>query len=89
MISSLKTPYSGFYIEDFQVNQPISNIVNAINCLQVFTECGLGLKYCSEKKPCPFHYEYKEVRTKMLNTFQKTTVKKLAANLENGMSLIK
>lgn len=89
VISSLKGPYGGFFIEDFQLSQPIINIVNAIDGLQAFTGCGLGLKYCSEKKPCPFHYEYKDVRTRMLNTFQKTTVKKLAANLEKGMALVK
>jgi Rrf2 family protein len=89
VISSLKGPYGGFFIEDFQLQQPILNIVNAIDGLQAFTGCGLGLKFCSETKPCPFHYEYKEVRTKMLNTFQKTTVKKLAANLDKGMSLVK
>ncbi|HZG71069.1 MAG TPA: Rrf2 family transcriptional regulator [Chondromyces sp.] len=89
IVSSLKGPYGGFFIEDYQLEQPILNIVNAVDGLQVFTACGLGLKYCSEKKPCPFHYEYKEVRNRMLNTFQKTTIRKLAANLDDGMSLIK
>jgi Rrf2 family protein len=88
IISSLKGPYGGFFIEEFQLQQPILNIVNAIDGLQAFTGCGLGLKFCSEKTPCPFHYEYKEVRTKMLNTFKETTVELLAANLEKGMALI-
>lgn len=88
VISSLKGPYGGFFIEDFQLQQPLLNVVNAIDGLQAFTGCGLGLKFCSETKPCPFHYEYKDVRTRMLNTFKETTVQKLAANLEKGMALI-
>jgi Rrf2 family protein len=88
IISSLKGPYGGFFIEEFQLQQPILNIVNAIDGLQAFTGCGLGLKFCSEKKPCPFHYEYKDVRTRMLNTFKETTVQLLAENLEKGMALI-
>ena len=88
VISSLKGPYGGFFIEEFQLQQPILNIVNAIDGLQAFTGCGLGLKFCSEKKPCPFHFEYNEVRTRMLNTFKDTTVQLLAENLEKGMALI-
>lgn len=88
VISSLKGPYGGFFIEEFQLQQPLLNIVNAIDGLQAFTGCGLGLKFCSETKPCPFHYEYKEVRTRMLDTFKNTTVEMLAANLERGMALI-
>jgi Rrf2 family protein len=89
IVSSLKGPYGGFFIEDYQLEQPILNIVNAVDGLHAFTGCGLGLKYCSEVRPCPFHFEYKEVRTRMLNTFKTTTVQKLASNLDKGMTLIK
>src|SRR6185437_13364347 len=53
VISSLKGPHGGFFIEPFQLEQPVINIVNAVDGLSVFKECGLGLKQCSETYPCP------------------------------------
>lgn len=84
IITSLKGPYGGFFIEDYQLNVPIINIVNAIDGLQVFSSCGLGMKQCNAKKPCPFHEEYAILRTKMKDTFEKTTVKMLAEKLHDG-----
>jgi Rrf2 family protein len=84
VITSLKGPYGGFFIEEHQAAQPILNIVHAIDGLQVFSACGLGLKQCSEKRPCPFHDDYKLLREKMLSTFRRMTIKKLAKNLEQG-----
>jgi len=88
IITSLKGPYGGFFIEEHQVTQPILNIVHAIDGLQVFSACGLGLKQCSEKRPCPFHDDYKLLREKMLSTFRRMTIKKLAKNLEQGYSFL-
>ena len=84
IITSLKGPYGGFFIEEHQLDVPILNIVNAIDGLQVFRSCGLGLKKCSSKNPCPFHHDYEILRNAMVSTFEKTTIKILAKNLENG-----
>jgi Rrf2 family protein len=88
IITSLKGPYGGFFMESHQLNEPILAVVRAIDGLQVFTSCGLGLKQCSEKHPCPLHNEYKSLRQKMLHTFEKMTIKKLAKNLEQGASFL-
>lgn len=84
IITSLKGPYGGFFIEEHQLDAPILNIVQAIDGLQVFTSCGLGLKQCSAKHPCPFHNEYEVLRNKMRETFEKTTIKKLAKKIDSG-----
>jgi Rrf2 family iron-sulfur cluster assembly transcriptional regulator len=84
IITSLKGPYGGFFIEDYQLDVSILNIVNAIDGLQIFKSCGLGLKKCSELNPCPFHNDYKILRETMLSTFEKTTIRALAQNLEDG-----
>ena len=88
IITSLKGPYGGFYIEQDQLEQPVINIVNAIDGLAVFRECGLGLKNCSAKHPCPMHDEYAEVRNKLLQTFQQTTIGQLAQGLKTGTAYI-
>jgi len=88
VITSLKGPYGGFYIEQFQLEQPIINIINAIDGLSIFKECGLGLKQCSEIYPCPMHFQYKIARDALSNAFQNTTVGKLAREINGGTSFI-
>lgn len=88
VLSSLKGPYGGFFIEHHQMGQPVINIVNAVDGLSVFKECGLCLKQCSESHPCPMHKEYKLVRNKLLTTFEETTIAKLVNTLNEGNSYI-
>ncbi|GEO05036.1 hypothetical protein AAE02nite_27000 [Adhaeribacter aerolatus] len=89
IITSLKGPYGGFYIEDFQLEQPVINIVNAIDGMAVFRECGLGLKRCSELHPCPMHDKFKAARETLRQVFQETTIRQLASALQEGTSFIK
>ncbi len=88
IITSLKGPYGGFFIEEFQLEQPVINIVNAIDGMSVFRECGLGLKKCSETHPCPMHDQYKIARDALLDAFQNTTIRQLALTVNNGGSFI-
>lgn len=88
IITSLKGPHGGFYMEESQLDQPVINIVNAIDGMAVFYECGLGLKQCSETHPCPLHDKYKIARDALVNTFQHTTIRKLAEELKAGTSFI-
>ncbi|SDM22739.1 Rrf2 family protein [Daejeonella rubra] len=89
IITSLKGPYGGFYIEDYQLEQPVINIVNAIDGMSVFQECGLGLKQCSATHPCPMHDQYKIARDALLDAFQNTTIGQLAEQVNEGGSYIK
>lgn len=88
VITSLKGPYGGFFIEKYQLEQPIVNIVNAIDGMSVFRECGLGLKNCSEVHPCPMHFKYKAARESLLHAFQETTIGQLANDLNAGGSFL-
>jgi Rrf2 family iron-sulfur cluster assembly transcriptional regulator len=88
IITSLKGPYGGFYIQDYQLEQPVINIVRAIDGLDVFRECGLGLKQCSEIRPCPMHEQYKIAREALLKAFQETTIGQLAYEVSEGSSFI-
>lgn len=88
IVTSLKGPYGGFFIEEFQLEQPVINIVNAIDGMSVFRECGLGLKKCSETHPCPMHDQYKIARDALLDAFQGTTIRQLALTVNNGGSFI-
>ena len=89
IITSLKGPYGGFYIEEFQLEQPVIHVVNAIDGLAIFRVCGLGLKQCSETHPCPMHDRFKFARETVRDVFQQTTIRQLADKLNVGSSYIK
>ena len=84
IVTSVKGPYGGFYCEKPQLKVPVINIVNAIDGLQVFKECVLGLHDCSDDHPCPMHHQYAHTRNNMFKSFQETTIGGLALNVNNG-----
>lgn len=88
LINSLKGPSGGFYISKDQQNQPISNIVEAIEGDQIFKGCGLGLSQCSAAHPCPIHDEYKVARDLIEKLFREKKVKDLCDPVTNGLAFL-
>lgn len=62
LLQSAKGPNGGFYLEGEFTKCSIADIVRATDGDRLFTGCGLGLKQCSETRPCPIHKEFKAVR---------------------------
>lgn len=88
IINSLKGPTGGFFISEIQLDQPIINIVLAIDGNQVFKDCGLGLNKCSSLHPCPIHNEYKEARDIIENLFRTKKVSDLCEPVNNGIAYL-
>ena len=88
VINSSKGPNGGFYITEKQKNQPIINIVEAIDGREIFRECGLGLSRCSATHPCPLHDEYKSVRDMFENLCRERKVVDLCEPLSRGMAYL-
>lgn len=88
LINSSKGPSGGFFINEIQQNQPIINIVEAIEGKQVFKECGLGLSQCNALHPCPIHDDYKLARDILEKLFQEKKVKDLCDPVKNGLAYL-
>ncbi|HXS56347.1 MAG TPA: Rrf2 family transcriptional regulator [Hanamia sp.] len=88
VIRSVKGPSGGFYISKEQQNQPVINIVEAIDGKQIFKSCGLGLTKCSSAHPCPIHDEYKAARDLVENLFRKKKVFDLCEPVNNGFAYL-
>ena len=88
VINSLKGPTGGFYISPEQLQQPIINIVEAIDGKNSFTGCGLGLSRCSATHPCPIHYEYKEARDIIEHVFKTKKIADLCEPVNSGMAYL-
>jgi len=89
IVTSLKGPYGGFFCEAYQLNLPVIDIVNAIDGTAVFKECVMGLHLCSDEHPCPMHHQYAEIRNKLRQSFENTTLGSLAGDLSGGNVYLK
>ena len=88
IVSSAKGPNGGFYIETKSKQIPLIEIVKAIDGEDLFLRCGLGIKNCSEKKPCPIHYEYKAIRDDLKEMLKTNTIQDLASGLVKGETFL-
>ncbi|UYQ91462.1 Rrf2 family transcriptional regulator [Chitinophaga horti] len=84
LIQSMKGPNGGFYLEPKSMKRPLADIVTAIDGEEVFKGCGMGLKHCSEKHPCPLHKQFKKVRNELSHMLNTTSIGQFNKDLLNG-----
>ncbi len=89
LVLSIKGPNGGFYMDNTRLRISLADIVTAIDGDQLFDGCGLGLKACNDKKPCPIHYEFKAIRSTLKDMLQSTALEELTENLEKGLFHLK
>lgn len=88
VINSAKGPTGGFYINEKQKNQPILNIIDAIDGKEVFEQCGLGLSKCSATHPCPIHDDYKIIRDRFKTMCRQKKVSDLCDTINQGLTYL-
>lgn len=89
IVQSIKGPNGGFYLDDSAKRNNLADIVKAVDGDHLFIGCGLGLKICSEKNPCPLHDEFKIIRKKIHNMLESTTVAEFNIELLRGLRHLK
>ncbi len=89
LVLSIKGPHGGFYMHVNHLRISLAEIVSAIDGDQLFNGCGLGLKACNDKKPCPIHYQFKEIREDLKKMLQATALEEFTENLEKGIFHLK
>jgi Rrf2 family protein len=90
IITSIKGPNGGFFINPKSKPITLNSIVNAIDGSDdVLHACALGLKECSDKFPCPIHDEIKVYKDRLRKIMKETTVQGLADNLSKGKTFLK
>ena len=88
LVVSMKGPTGGFRLKKPANEISLLQIVDAIDGMEIFTQCGLGLKKCNDAKPCPIHVEYKQARNRVEQLFRTETLQKLKDDVERGESFI-
>lgn len=81
VISSIKGPNGGFYLTEKNARAPLLNIIDAVDGLGFFENCGLGIAECSNDHPCPIHNDFKKVRDHLKNVFTNKRIYQLAEEI--------
>lgn len=85
LVHSIKGPHGGFYMDQADLKTSLADIVTALDGNGIYTECALGLKTCNEKKPCPVHHQYKDIKNKLIKMIENNTIGDFNAKLDSGM----
>jgi len=78
LLHSMKGPSGGYKLTRHPDDISLIEIVEIIDGLDVFYECGIGFKQCDDEDPCPFHDDYKSVRDKIKDLFESKTLGELS-----------
>jgi Rrf2 family protein len=89
LVLSQKGPAGGFYLDQKTLDYSLADIVKAVDGDKLFTGCGLGLKECSEARPCPLHNEFKNIRATIFKTLASAKVGEFNEQLEASLVYLK
>ena len=89
IIQSVKGPNGGFYLDKKSLEQPLANVVEAVDGNSIFTGCGLGLEECSTANPCPIHDEFMVVRNQLQRMLKSITIGQFNEELNLGIKFLK
>lgn len=86
IIGSNKGPNGGFFADESHTKITLKDVVKAIDGEELFSGCSLGLPKCSEKNPCPLHFEIVKVRREIDLMLTSKSIKLLAVEVIKGTS---
>ena len=89
LVLSTKGPNGGFFLDERLLNGSLADIVKSVDGEKIFSGCGLGLKQCSEAKPCPIHYQFKIIREEMRDMLERAKLGSFTEELENKLTFLK
>ena len=89
LLNSVKGPNGGFYMDKLNLKSSIADIVRAIDGDGFNKNCVIGLKACSEKNPCPVHFEYKEIKKNLITMLERNTIADFKEKLDSGNFFLK
>jgi Rrf2 family protein len=87
LLKSRRGPGGGFRLARRAELITLRDVVAAVDGLDHFLECAVGLDRCSDDTPCPLHDSFKGLRAQVVNYLETTTIAGMAAALERKKGL--
>ena len=88
LVSSVRGPKGGFYLNNENLNNSVISIVYSIDGEEKLNSCMLSLDKCDEQKPCPLHNLLVASKNNILNNLKNKTIKELALEVEAGNAFL-
>ncbi len=88
LISSRKGRNGGFYLADDDRLNTLISIVDAIDGLDKFQACSLGLPVCGDDSPCPIHHVIAPLRSRLIEELAQKTIADYTKELKKGKTHI-
>ena len=78
LVRSQKGLNGGFRLNKDAAKISLYEVVEPIDKVSLWSECGLGLKKCSDSEPCAMHHRWKKVRNHYYDFLKQTSIADLA-----------
>ena len=88
ILKSVKGPNGGFSLKKKPEKVHLMSVVKAIDGSDIFNQCGIGLKKCSDKNPCPIHFKFKVVKEQIEKLLNEKSLAELGEDVLQGHSIV-
>lgn len=89
LLRSRRGPGGGFRLARRAELITLRDVVAAVDGLDHFLECAVGLERCADDAPCPLHDTWKELRTRIMDYLETTTLAQMAGAVARKKDLLR
>lgn len=88
IVSSSKGPKGGFYLNSFNRQTTVFDIIEAVDGEERISSCLLSLNQCNKDNPCALHSEIYEKKLDITMSLKNLSIDFLAKQIEQGKSVL-
>jgi Rrf2 family protein len=89
LLVSRRGPGGGFRLARRPELITLRDVVAAIDGLDHYLECAVGLERCADDSPCPLHDTWKGLRAQVMNYLETTTLDQMARAVARKKELVR
>jgi Rrf2 family protein len=81
ILQSYRGPSGGVTLARPPTSVTLLDVITAIEGVDMFSSCILGLSGCGEHKPCPLHQQWAKERVRLKEVFRTTTLATMSKSI--------
>lgn len=89
LLHSRRGPGGGFRLARRPELITLRDVVAAVDGLDHFLECAVGLERCADDAPCPLHDTWKGLRTQIMSYLEKTSLAEMGHAVARKKELVR